>query len=65
MFSLKNIKQLFCKHVYKEVVLEQGIKRKYYHTNYDTEVYYDDIVECTCYKCKNKKLFIKKDLFKL
>ena len=60
MFNLKNIKQLCCKHVYKEVVLEQGIKRKYYHTNYDTEPYYDDIVERTCYKCKKQEIIYQK-----
>ena len=47
-------------HVNNEVVLEYGSKIKYHHTNYDTEPYYEDVVECTCYKCKKSEIKYKR-----
>ena len=57
---IKMLGQLLCNHVNNEVVLEYGSKRKYHHTNYDTEPYYEDIVEHTCYKCKKQEIIYKK-----
>lgn len=61
MFNL-NIKQLICKHTNKERVLDSGQKIKYYSTNDNIQMYYEDIIECTCYKC-NKKQIIKQKRF--
>ena len=52
------IKQLFCKHVNNIRVIEKGSKTFTQFPKYEHGEFIDyqiDIIETTCYKCKNKK----------